>query len=188
MKLNAQQMKHLSDEEAEKLKKTVKRKPIYLILEDIYDTYNVGGFFRLAEALAAEKVYLCGSTPIPPNPKIRRASMGAHKLVSWEHKKSAAEAIGELRKIKKMQVIAVEQSEKSVDYRKAEYGFLMAFIFGNETYGVKKETLDLADEVVEIPMYGLNRSLNAMVAAGIVMFWGCEKIKNQKSKKLRPNF
>lgn len=184
MKLNAQQMKHLSDEEAEELKKSVKRRPLYLILENIYDTYNVGGFFRLAEALAAEKIYLCGTTPIPPESKIRRASMGAYKLVPWEMQESAEEAIKKLREINNMRIIAVEQNEKSLDYRKAGYSFPMAFIFGNETYGVKKETMNLVDEAVEIPMYGLNKSLNAMVAAGIAMYWGAEEASLKKIIKM----
>lgn len=176
MKLNAQQLKHLTDEEAEKIKSERKANPVYIILEDIYDTYNVGGFFRLAEAAAAEKVYLCGTTPIPPDPKIRRASMGIYKIVPWEHKESAAEAIKELRakNQNKIKIIAVEQSEKSIDYRKADYTFPIAFIFGNETYGIKQETLKLMDQIVEIPMYGINKSLNAMVAAGIIIYKSLE--------------
>lgn len=175
MKLNAQQMKHLPKEEADAMKKEVERNPLYVVLEDIYDTYNAGGFFRLAEALAAQKVYLCGITETPPNSKVRRASMGAYKLVDWEHKKSAEEAIKEIKQAGNIQIIGVEQNEKSQDYREIKYNFPIAFIFGNETCGIKPNTLNLCDAIAEIPMYGLNKSLNAMVAAGIVMF---EAIKN----------
>ena len=178
MKLNAREMKHLPDDEAEKLRKTVKRNPVYLVLEDIYDTYNVGGFFRLAEALAVKKVYLCGITETPPNSKVRRASMGAYNLVDWNYKDNAYEAIKELRSINGMQIIGVEQCRESKDYRDIEYRFPIGFVFGNETRGIKPETLKLVDAVAEIPMYGLNKSLNAMVAAGIVMYRAIGELKD----------
>ena len=41
---------------------------------------------------------------------------------------------------------------------------------GNETYGVSKEVLDLADTIVELPMWGINTSLNVMVSCGIVLY------------------
>jgi len=180
MPINAQQMNHLPREEAEKIKKSIRRNPVYLILENIYDTYNVSGFFRLAEVLAAEKVYLCGTTQTPSNTKIKRASMGSYQLVPWEYKDDAAKLIKSLKKYDNVQVVEIEQNERSIDYRSADHSFPIAFIFGNETYGVKSETVELADTVIEIPMYGVNKSLNAMVAAGIATYWVLNK-KNEES-------
>ncbi len=190
MKLNARELREAPEEgvvEAQKLK----RHPIYLILENVYDTYNVGGLFRLADALAVTKIYLCGETEIPPNPKIKKASIGTYKVVPWEYKKTAKEAIEELRSLSfprrresssgspiksgmtdtKIQVVAIEQSEMAVEYTKAEYGFPIALIVGNETSGVTKETLKLADQIVEIPMWGINKSLNVIVSAAIVSYF-----------------
>lgn len=169
----------MTPEEGEEIKKKISHFPIYLILEDILDTYNIGGFFRLAEAIAAEKVYLCGKTDAPPNGRIIKASVGTYKVVPWEYKKTAAEAIGELKKISDLKIFAVELNEESMDYRKADYSFPMAFIFGNEMSGIKEETLALADQIVEIPMYGINTSLNAMVAAGIVLYEALHKVLNK---------
>jgi len=44
-------------------------------------------------------------------------------------------------------------------------------IFGNESFGIKEETLKLAHQIVEIPMYGINKSLNVIVAASIVSYY-----------------
>lgn len=181
VKLGTKELRKLKDDEGRRLLKKVKRFPIYLILEDILDTYNVGGFFRLAEALAVKKVYLCGGTQMPPNPRIIKASVGNCKLVPWEYKKNVSVVIKELKKLKKIKIIAVEQSPQSVDYKKFAYKFPLAFIFGNESFGIKPKTLKLADAIVEIPLYGLNKSLNAMVAAGIVLYWGLENARSKKS-------
>jgi len=173
--LNSRQLRDIAEDEAKVLADELVRQPIYIVLEDILDTYNIGGFFRLADGLGATKIYLCGKTDVPPNPKITKASIGTYKVVPWEYKKTAGTAIRELKKIKEMQIVAIEQSEKSVDYRKVNYRFPMAFVFGHETYGVTKKTLQLVDRVIEMPMYGINNSLNVMVAAGISMYFALEK-------------
>jgi tRNA G18 (ribose-2'-O)-methylase SpoU len=171
MKLNAQQLRQLKN--PEKLPK-IKRWPVYFILENIYDTYNVGGLFRLADALAIEKIYLCGETETPPNPKIKKASIGTYKIVAWEYKKTAKEAIEEIRrrvavkKTNQVSIYAVEQHPNSIPYHQADYQLPIALIFGNETYGILPETLKLADQIVEIPMFGINKSLNVIVSAAII--------------------
>ena len=177
MTLNSSQLRKMDEERALAIRHIIKRRPVYLILEDILDTYNIGGFFRLADAVAAEKVYLCGESATPPNPKITKASVGTYKLVPWEYRSSAAAAIKELQKIKKMKVIAVEQHPGSKDYRKIKYHLPLAVVFGNETAGIKPETLKLVDNIAEIPMHGFNKSLNVMVAAGIILY---QALKGQK--------
>src|SRR3990167_9048057 len=93
MKLNAQQLRELEEKRSIGEIRAIKRNPIYLILQNIYDTYNIGGLFRLADALAIEKIYLCGTTEIPPNTRIKKASIGTYKVVDWEYRKSVSEAI-----------------------------------------------------------------------------------------------
>lgn len=171
--LNAQQLRRLK--KPEKLP-PIKRRLLYLILEDILDTYNVGGLFRLADALAAEKIYLCGLTETPPNHKIKKASVGTYKIVPWEYKRTVAEAIEELKNRLqvtgyKFQVVAVEQDKKALLYTEPDYKLPLALIFGNESEGIKKETLKLADFIVEIPIFGINKSLNVIVSAAIVGYF-----------------
>ncbi len=149
----------------------IKKNPIYIILDNVLDTYNVGAIFRLADAVAAEKVILCGETEIPPNSRIKKASINTTEWVAWEYASSAKEAIAKLKvKSEKLKVIAIEQNKKSIPYDKADYQFPLALVVGNETTGVSKEVLKMADQIVEIPMWGVNKSLNVMVSLGIVLF------------------
>ena len=170
MKLNAKELRDVKEEDVVEKLKLIKRRPMYFILENIYDTYNIGGLFRLADALAIEKMYICGQSEIPPNSKIKKASIGTYKVVPWEYRKTAGEAIAEV-KTSEVKIIAVEQAKNSVPYTKADYSGPVALILGNETYGVTPETLKLADTIVEIPMFGINKSLNVIVSAAIVSYW-----------------
>jgi len=183
MKLTGKQIRNLDEEKAKKICQLVKRNPIYFIIENVYDTYNTGSFFRLADALAVRKVYLTGRTETPPNIKIKRAAVGTDRIVSWKYEKTTKSAIADIRnnlslnERKKFQVIGVEQDKKSIDYVQVKYSFPIALIVGNETSGIEKQTLDLVDQIVEIPMYGVNISLNVLVAAGVIGYWLAYQIK-----------
>lgn len=149
----------------------VKKNPIYIILDNVLDTYNIGAIFRLADAVAAEKVIICGESETPPHTRIKKASINTTEWVSWEYAPSAKEAIDHLRlTIVHLQVVAVEQSSKSVQYDKFEYQFPLALVVGHESDGVSPEVLKTADAIVELPMFGVNKSLNVMVSLGIVLY------------------
>ena len=190
MKLNAKELRNIDADDAQSSIVNRKTHPIYLILENVYDTYNIGGLFRLADAIGVQKLYLCGQLEIPPNPKIKKASIGTYKIVPWEYKKSAIEAIADLKSKyqitnnksnsnNKIQIVAVEQSPKSVPYTQGNYSIPVALIVGNETFGVLPETLALADQIVEIPMFGINKSLNVIVSAAIVSYWVMDQLRNK---------
>ncbi len=174
VKLNAKALR-TSSVDAEEAKK-IKKHPIYIILDNVWDTYNIGAIFRLADAVAVEKVYLCGETETPPNSRIKKASVNTWQWVNWSYQKSAALAIKEIReKVSTVKVVAVEQNGKSIPYDKADYNFPIALVVGNETSGVSKEVLDICDTIVELPMFGVNVSLNVMVSLGIVLYEVIEK-------------
>ena len=213
MKLAAKELR-LSEPTEDDLKK-IKRRPIYIICDNVLDTYNIGSIFRLADAVAASCVYLCAGSETPPNSRIAKASVGTDKWVKWEYFKTAEESIRNLRKkfstlrdnsgqarsnskisdviaseAKQskqgrdchdpqggsrndkggVRIVAIEQGKGSVDFREADYRLPIAFIVGHETDGVSKEALALCDEILEIPMFGVNRSLNVMVSLAIVLF------------------
>lgn len=180
MTLNSQELRKISEAEARALSQNLRRSPLYIILENVLDTYNIGGFFRLADAVAAEKIYLCGDCALPPDHKIVKASVGTYKIVPWAHKASVAEALDELKAVKGLKVLAVEQSATAIDYRQYKYSFPLAFVFGHETRGVSPEALALVDKTIELPMHGLNKSLNVMVAAGIALYWALEKCQRPR--------
>lgn len=174
IKLKAAELRNTTatDEDRKKLKKN----PIYIVLDNVMDTYNVGAIFRLADAVAAEKVFLCGQTETPPNTRIKKASINTTEWVEWEYAASAGEAISNIKKqIANIKIIAVEQDEKSVPFDQADYSFPVVLVVGHETNGVSKDVLELCDAIVELPMYGINISLNVMVSLGIVLYKVMEK-------------
>ena len=151
--------------------KSIKKNPIFIILDNVLDTYNVGAIFRLADAVAAEKVYLCGETLTPPNSRIKKASINTWQWVEWEYSPSASVAITRLkRQAPSTAIVAVEQDKRSKPFYEVAYEFPLAIVVGNETTGVSKEVLDVADTIVELPMWGINKSLNVMVSLGIVLY------------------
>lgn len=185
MKLNARQLREIGEEDLKNGIDAIKRRPLSFILDNIYDTYNIGGLFRLADALAITKLYICGDSEIPPNHKIKKASIGTYKVVPWEYCETATEAIAKFRESKignggsSPLVLAVEQDKRSVPYTMASYTFPLALVLGNETAGVSREALDVCDGVVEIPMYGINRSLNVIVSAAIVSYFAVSTLKTK---------
>jgi 23S rRNA (guanosine2251-2'-O)-methyltransferase len=169
LKLGAKELR-VSDPTKEELAK-IKRREIYFVLDNVLDTYNIGGIFRLADALGVRKIYICGESETPPNHRIKKASINTTEWVSWEYKETAAEAIKNLKsKIKNLTVVAVEQDNKSIPYTQIDYSLPIAFVAGNETSGCLEETLEACDFTAEIPMWGVNKSMNVIISLGIVSF------------------
>ena len=155
----------------------IQRRDIYFILDNVLDTYNVGGIFRLADALGVKKVFLCGETETPPNPRIKKASINTTEWVAWEYCEKTEDAIEKLRKeVPGIQIVAVEQDKKSNPYTQIEYKMPLAFIAGNETTGSSQEVLSRCDDIAEIPMWGVNVSLNVIISLGIVSFWAANNL------------
>jgi tRNA G18 (ribose-2'-O)-methylase SpoU len=169
MKLNAQELR--TQPVNGDVVKAIKKNPIIIILDNVLDTYNIGSIFRLADAVAAKKVYLCGSTETPPNTRIKKASINTCEWVDWEYASTALQAIEKCKMLyDKCQIIAVEQDKRSISFEKITYTTPVAIVVGNESYGVSKEVLEQVDTIVELPMFGINTSLNVMVTTGIVLY------------------
>lgn len=176
MKLNA---KELRQGQGSRVKGQVKKQEIYIILDNVLDTYNIGSIFRLAEAVAAKKVILCAGSETPPNHRIKKASINTTEIVEWEYSETALAAVRNLKlQIPSIKIIAVEQVDNSVPYDKYDYSLPIALVVGHETFGVSEEVLKECDAVVELPMFGINTSLNVMVSLGIVLYEVIEKTLN----------
>lgn len=143
-----------------------------VLLDNIRSVLNVGSIFRTANGLGVDEIILCGITPTPLDKKGERRSdfakvaLGSEASLVWSYEADTV-AIVRKYKEKRFQVIALEQSEKSVDYKKAEVRGGVLFIIGSEVDGVSKEVLSEADIIIEIPMMGLKESLNVTIAFGI---------------------
>lgn len=146
-----------------------------LILENIRSAQNVGALFRTADAAGISEIYIVGYTPDPldrfgrPRSDIAKAALGAEKTIPWKHVVTISPLLKKLKK-EGFQIIAIEQSKDSVDYKKIKTTDKVAFILGNEVGGVSKTALKNSDIIAEIPMKGEKESLNVSVAGGIAMF------------------
>jgi 23S rRNA (guanosine2251-2'-O)-methyltransferase len=174
LKLNAKQLRSTTKTEHNGVER--EKNEIYIILDDVLDTYNIGSVFRLADAIAAKKICLCGATEIPPNHRIKKASINTTEWVEWQYFDSTLAAIKSLRQeVPGIKILAVEQAKGSIPYTEYGYAFPVAVIVGNESYGVAEETLQAVDAIVELPMFGVNISLNVMVSLAIVLYQIIEK-------------
>ena len=157
---------------------TIERKPIYIVLDNVLDTYNIGSIFRLADAVAAKEIILCGGTETPPSSRIHKAAVGTEEWVPWRYAPKASEEIKRLRD-EVVKIIVVEQDPRAVPLTSPSFPLLisgegrilpLAIVVGNETEGVTRAVLEMADVIVEIPMWGVNKSLNVVVSTGIVLY------------------
>ena len=149
--------------------KNIKRNPIYFVVDEVLDTYNIGSLFRLADAIGIEKMYLCGNMEFPPASRIHKAAVGTESWVPWEKAESTQKTVKELKK-KGVQIIVVEQDSRSISYKDLKPKLPVAIVVGHETKGVSKKVLNLADIIVELPMNGINKSFNVWGSAAVIAY------------------
>ncbi len=143
--------------------------PVAVLLDNIRSLYNVGAFFRTAEAAQIEKLYLCGVTGHPPKRGISKTALGAEEKVAWEHAWEAAPFVTALR-TRGYEIAAIETSLHSVDLFDWTPRFPVCVAFGHEVNGIRPELLALADTHVRIPMLGAKHSLNVATVGGVVVY------------------
>ena len=149
----------------------------YVILDDIRSAHNVGSIFRTSDGAGIDKVYLCGYTPKPVDrfgrtvASLHKTALGAEQVVPWEDVSDIVELVCKLKK-NGVKVVVVEQAPHatSLPNFKTVSGQDVAYVFGNEIDGVQPGVCEIADEVVEILMYGKKESLNVGVSVGVVLF------------------
>ena len=146
-----------------------------LILHDIRSAQNVGSLFRTADALGISKIYLSSITPTPidrfgrARSDVAKTALGSQIFMSWEVYTDITSLINKYKSLD-YTIIAIEQSDSSVDYKSISKKDKMLFVLGNEVGGLTKEVLDKVDIVAEIPMAGKKESLNVSVAGGVALF------------------
>lgn len=141
--------------------------PMIAALEDVQDPGNVGTILRTAEAAGAAGVLLSRHSADLFNPKTVRATMGAIYRLPFLYVEDLAETIQELKQGGYTVYAAKMQGQF---YDEKDYTKKTVFLIGNEGNGLTAQMQKAADEPVCIPMAGKTESLNASVAAGILMY------------------
>jgi len=163
-----------------------KEKKFYLILHRVRSAYNVGSIFRSADGMGVDKIFITGFTQAPSKKEyflqskaekmLSKTALGADKYVPWEKVQNIGKVLERLKK-DSFQIVALEQDEKSLDYRNFKPSKKVALLVGNEPRGLDKRILKKCDKIIEIPMRGQKQSLNVAVALGIAGYKLTEKIK-----------
>jgi tRNA G18 (ribose-2'-O)-methylase SpoU len=143
--------------------------PVAVLLENVRSLYNVGAFFRTADGVALEKLWLAGITGYPPQNMISKTALGAEETVAWEHVAEATETVRDLRS-RGYEIAAIETSPHAVDLFDWQPRFPVCVLFGHETDGLTAAAGALADTHIRIPMLGRKHSLNVASAGSVVLY------------------
>jgi len=143
--------------------------PVSILLDNVRSMYNVGAFFRTADAAGIEKLYLCGITSHPPKKGISKTALGAEERAPWEHAWDPLPLVAALR-ARNYEIAAVETSVHAVDLFDWKPSFPVCVVFGHEVDGIRPQIAERCDTHVRIPMLGIKHSLNVATAGGVAIY------------------
>lgn len=145
-----------------------KKAGFYLFLDGLADPGNLGTILRTADAVACDGVILTADTVELYNPKTVRATMGSLFHLPIYRVSDKTEALLGLKAIGCP--IVASALDGAVDFKEAGLNRDCVIVVGNEAHGVSEDVLNLADCKVKIPMIGAAESLNAGVAAALLLY------------------
>ena len=137
-------------------------------LDGVQDPGNVGTIWRTADAAGFGGVLLGAGCADPLSPKVLRSAMGSAFRVPFARTESMPEALGQLRAAGYSILCSDLHGEDF--YSRRPVGPRFVLVIGSEAHGISQATRALATHLVKLPMRGGAESLNAAVAAGIMMY------------------
>lgn len=146
-----------------------------VILDHLEDPHNLGAIIRTCEAAGVRYIILPKNRQVLINSTVMKTSVGTLDSVNVVLVNNISQAIRDLKKHNFW--IVGTSLDNSQDYRFIDYSGKIALVIGNEGNGISKLVADNCDFLAKIPMYGKTNSLNASVAAGIMIY---EIIRNRK--------
>ena len=148
---------------------------IIVILDHLEDPHNLGAIIRTCEAAGIKSIIIPKNRQVGINATVMKTSVGTLENVSVAEVSNIANTIDRLKK--EGYWIVGTALENSIDYREINYDGKIALVIGSEGFGISALTAKKCDFLAKIPMYGETNSLNASVAAGIMIY---EIIRNRK--------
>ena len=147
----------------------------FVLLDHIEDPHNLGAIVRTCEAAGVDAIIMPRDRQVQVNATVMKTSVGTLENVDIVTVSNLNNTISELKK-NGFWVVGTAL-EDSVDYRSIDYSSKIALVIGNENSGMSNLVKKSCDFIAKIPMYGKTNSLNASVAAGIMIY---ELIRNRK--------
>ncbi|MCQ2505180.1 MAG: 23S rRNA (guanosine(2251)-2'-O)-methyltransferase RlmB [Saccharofermentans sp.] len=152
------------------------RRPLLVVLDELKDAYNLGSVLRIADAAGVDGVVIPKHRSIGLDSVVAKASAGAIEYVPVARVTNIAQTLRELKEKNGFWVCGTA-AEGSVPYDEADYKGALAIVIGSEGEGMRDSVRKECDFLLSIPMAGTVNSLNAAVAAGIVVF---EAVKGRR--------
>ena len=145
-----------------------KKNPLLMILEDLQDPGNAGTILRTGEGAGVSGIFLTRTCVDITNPKVIRGTMGSIYRVPFFYVEDVP-SLKEMLKGRGIRFFAAHLQGRNQYYEESYQGG-SAFLIGNEGKGLTEEAAEAADCLIRIPMEGQVESLNAAMAAGILMY------------------
>lgn len=141
--------------------------PFIIILDELEDPHNLGAVLRTAECTGAHGVIIPKRRSATLSYSVGKASAGAVEYVPVARVTNISNTIEDL---KKRGVWVYGADMDGTDYRDCDFADSVALVIGNEGKGISRLVREKCDEIVSLPMKGKIKSLNASVAAGVLMY------------------
>ncbi|MCI8638920.1 MAG: RNA methyltransferase [Coprococcus sp.] len=161
-----------------KLQKVSGKTPLLMVLENLQDPGNLGTILRAGEAAGVTGILMSKDCADIYNPKVVRSTMGSIFRIPFSHVEDVPETVKELEKNGIRTYAAYLEGGGS--YERENYLPGSAFVIGNEGNGLKEDTLAAVKHYVKIPMLGKVESLNAAMAATVLMFEAARQRRNNR--------
>jgi len=148
------------------------------MLDNVSNSQNISAIIRSCDGVGVLNLYY--STHENLDLRIHKTiTQGTHRWINRE-RIDAHEKIAFLKEKqkKKFQVIVTHLAQDSISFSKVDYTKPTILVMGNEKDGVSQEVIDLADEVISIPMRGMAQSLNVSVATALILYEASRQLEN----------
>lgn len=146
----------------------VSNKPFIVILDHLEDPHNFGAIIRTCEAAGVDGIIIPKDRSVSVNSTVMKTSAGALNNMKICMVTNLNRTIDELKE-KGIWIVGTDMTD-SVSYNSLDYNMPVAVIIGSEGFGISRLVREKCDYVVNIPMKGKVNSLNASVAAGILIY------------------
>lgn len=148
---------------------------VIVILDHLEDPHNLGAIIRTCEAAGIDGIIIPKDRSVDINSTVMKTSAGALENVKVAKVTNLVQTIKKL-KDRGYWIVGTDM-ENSTDYRKIDYSGKICVVIGSEGFGMTKSVKEECDFIARIPMYGKINSLNASVAAGVMIY---EVIRSKK--------
>ncbi len=142
--------------------------PFFIILDELEDPHNLGSIMRTADAIGAHGIIIPKRRSVSLTAVVAKASTGAIEYIPTVRVNNLAQTVEELKE--RGVWIAGTDAKGSVDYRKMDATLPLAVIIGSEGKGMSRILKEKCDFLYHLPMVGHVTSLNASVAASLLMY------------------